>query len=141
MLYITSFFAAQYKIFAFETLDFASRLGLKESYPRYCEPPKPADWASLSLHDTSAIRRKQISHGTEKHMTDSIALRKHFGAKLREARQFRKLSQAELARSCGSSQDYISKIERGLENISLDKISEIAAVLKADVYVLLNIKV
>ena len=49
-----------------------------------------------------------------------------FGAKLRAARLAAALSQTELAERIGSIQSYISRLERGLENPSLQMMAMLA---------------
>lgn len=49
-----------------------------------------------------------------------------FGRKIRELRMIRNISQEELAFRCGLSKNYISDVERGKRNISLQSIEKIA---------------
>ncbi len=53
-----------------------------------------------------------------------------FGKSVRKLRQKRKLSQEKLAEICGLHTNYIGRIERGQQNISLQNIEKIARGLK-----------
>jgi transcriptional regulator with XRE-family HTH domain len=57
----------------------------------------------------------------------NIAVR--FGARLRELRQTRGLSQEAFATACGLDRTYISGIERGKRNVSLRNIEVLANAL------------
>lgn len=62
--------------------------------------------------------------------SDSEArLKKDFGARLREARTKRRLSQEGLAALCDLDRTYIGGVERGERNISLINIHKIAHAL------------
>jgi transcriptional regulator with XRE-family HTH domain len=58
------------------------------------------------------------------------AIRKSFGAHLRELRQKAGLSQEELADLAGLDRSYIGGVERGERNVSLVNIHKIARALK-----------
>ncbi|MCI2257228.1 helix-turn-helix domain-containing protein [Domibacillus sp. PGB-M46] len=60
-------------------------------------------------------------------MVDNIRLL--FGKVIRQKRLSLGISQEELAFSCGLHRTYISDIERGLRNVSLDNIERIANAL------------
>jgi Helix-turn-helix. len=49
-----------------------------------------------------------------------------FGRKIKELRMLHNISQEELAFRCGLSKNYISDVERGKRNISLQSIEKIA---------------
>jgi transcriptional regulator with XRE-family HTH domain len=59
----------------------------------------------------------------------SINIRLLFGQNVRRIRTSKKVSQEELAFTCGLHRTYISDIERGTRNISLDNIEKIAVAL------------
>ena len=61
-------------------------------------------------------------------MRPDIAVR--FGHAVRKLRQERKISQEELAERCGLHRTYISDIELGKRNVSLENIERIAAALE-----------
>jgi len=56
-------------------------------------------------------------------------LRKIFGLRVRELRNASQLSQEAFADKCGFARSYMSRIERGQANLSLDAIEAIATTL------------
>ena len=56
-------------------------------------------------------------------------VKKRFGARLRELRKARGLSQEELALESGLDRSYVGKIERGESNVALINIHRIAAAM------------
>ncbi len=56
-----------------------------------------------------------------------------FGLRVREQRKLKNISQEKLALLCNIDRSYIGRIERGEVNITLEKIYEIALVLKVSV--------
>lgn len=57
----------------------------------------------------------------------------YVGRRMREARNFRKMSQEELGKKLGISFQQIQKYEKGTNRISASRLYEIAAVLKTSV--------
>ena len=57
-------------------------------------------------------------------------LRVILAANIKEHRMFKQISQEELAERCGLHRTYISDIERGTRNVSIDNIERIAAGLE-----------
>lgn len=55
-----------------------------------------------------------------------MTIEQKFGMKVKEIRARQKISQEELAFRCGLSKNYISDIERGTRNISLQSVEKIA---------------
>lgn len=68
----------------------------------------------------------------------SADLRRNFGENLRAARLRAGLSQAELGRRVGRSQQYISLVEVGSENLTLDTMSMLANIVGRDVITMLR---
>ena len=64
---------------------------------------------------------------------DFDSLRKVVGARLKELRRARGLSQEELADQAGCHRTYVGMIERGEGNPSLEMLSRIAGVLDVEV--------
>jgi transcriptional regulator with XRE-family HTH domain len=62
-------------------------------------------------------------------MASNSQLLKRFGNRVRELRQAKGLSQEALAEHCDLDRTYISGIERGRRNVSLENISAIARAL------------
>lgn len=56
-------------------------------------------------------------------------IKKQFGARVRQLRKARKLSQEELALESGLDRSYLGKIERGESNVALINIHRIAKAL------------
>ncbi|MBO7940729.1 helix-turn-helix transcriptional regulator [Streptomyces sp. S9] len=59
--------------------------------------------------------------------------REAFGQRVREHRLSAGLSQEELAEAAGIHRTYLSSLERGQRNVSLDNIIAVARALKVDV--------
>ena len=55
-------------------------------------------------------------------------------------RKIKKLSQQDLAKKAGLHRTYISEIERGKVNVSLDNIEKLTVALDVNIVVLLNVK-
>lgn len=66
----------------------------------------------------------------------TITLRKQFGLRVRELRKASGFSQEAFADTCGFARSYMSRVERGSGNPSLDAIETIASALNVDVKVL-----
>lgn len=60
------------------------------------------------------------------------SLRIKVGKRIRDIRLSRKITQAGLARGAGLTQQFVSKIEKGTENVSLDTLERIQNFLKED---------
>ncbi|HEX8222493.1 MAG TPA: helix-turn-helix transcriptional regulator [Allosphingosinicella sp.] len=63
--------------------------------------------------------------------TGEEAIKQRFGARMRELRKTRGLSQEALAFACGLDRSYLGAIERGEKNVSLINIHRIAEALEA----------
>ncbi|MGV6876361.1 helix-turn-helix domain-containing protein [Pseudochelatococcus sp. B33] len=61
-----------------------------------------------------------------------MEIKKRFGLAVREHRQLLKVSQEELAMRIGADQAYVSRIEAGRMNVTLETVEQIAAALQAD---------
>jgi transcriptional regulator with XRE-family HTH domain len=57
------------------------------------------------------------------------------GKKIKQIREEKKLTQAELAEKTGMHVNYISKIERGVINTSIEKLHLIAKALKTNLQI------
>ena len=68
------------------------------------------------------------------------SLRVQFGIRLRELRERTGLSQEAFADKCGYARSYMSRLERGQGNPSLDAIEVLAAALKVPVSAMFEIK-
>lgn len=70
----------------------------------------------------------------------SAKLRKQFGEKVRELRKglAKPMSQEEFADYSGFTRSYMSRIERGLANVSIDTIEVLAKSLKVEISTLFD---
>lgn len=59
-------------------------------------------------------------------------LRQQFGKRVKELRHASGLSQEEFADKCGYARSYMSRIERGLANPSLDAVEVLAVALRVE---------
>jgi transcriptional regulator with XRE-family HTH domain len=64
----------------------------------------------------------------EKHQS-SLTPRQVFGANLRRARRLKEVSQEELAFRSNLSRTYVSEVERGVRNVSIDNMGHLAEAL------------
>jgi transcriptional regulator with XRE-family HTH domain len=63
----------------------------------------------------------------------NIPLRKRFGSRIRELRKAMDISQEEFADRCGFARSYMSRIERGGANPSLDAIEILSKALQVEI--------
>lgn len=61
-----------------------------------------------------------------------MEIKKRFGLAVREHRRLLKVSQEELAMRIGADQAYVSRIEAGQMNVTLETVEQIATALQAD---------
>ena len=66
---------------------------------------------------------------------DTQELREHIGRRLRQARLDTGISQVEMAAEIGMASTYLSEVESGRHNITLDTLAGIASFLGLDVKV------
>ena len=64
--------------------------------------------------------------------------RKHFGDAIRERRTALDLSQEQLAEGVGCHRNYMGRIERGEQNITLDMMMRVAKALKCKISTLME---
>ncbi len=64
--------------------------------------------------------------------TSKASLRNRFAYNLRNLRTLQGISQEGLAELAGFHRTYVSQVERGVTNISLDNIEKLAKALKVD---------
>ncbi len=90
-------------------------------------------WQEIYRHIKEDLKGKGIRlrrPSAEKPKEDSLRVR--MGHYLRQIRRENKLSQAEVARGAGLTQQFLSKIEQGSENVSLDTLERIQAYFQLD---------
>lgn len=71
-------------------------------------------------------------------MYDEVQTLKQFGRNVKAERVRKGYSQEQLAEKMGVNREYISRIERGLQNMSILKIVELTNFLEADIHDLLK---
>ena len=67
-----------------------------------------------------------------------MEIKKRFGLAVREYRRLLKVSQEELAMRIGADQAYVSRIEAGQVNVTLETVEQIATALQIDAVDLLE---
>ena len=82
--------------------------------------------------------RNRRSFLSMKAIKNKISLRERLAQNLQELRTSRQVSQEELARLAGFHRTYVSQLERGVTNISLDNLEKIAGALEVDAVELLQ---
>lgn len=70
-----------------------------------------------------------------------MEIKKRFGLAVREYRRSLNVSQEELAMRIGADQAYVSRIEAGQMNVTLETVEQVAAALGADAAELLKVPV
>lgn len=68
-----------------------------------------------------------------------MEIKKRFGLAVREQRKRLNVSQEELAMRIGADQAYVSRIEAGQMNVTLETVEQIATALHADMVELLKL--
>lgn len=68
----------------------------------------------------------------------TLSLRKRFGQRVKELRQASGLSQEAFADKCGFARSYMSRVERGAANPSLDAVEVLASALGVPVAALFD---
>jgi transcriptional regulator with XRE-family HTH domain len=66
-------------------------------------------------------------------MTTEMDIRKRFGKRIKELRKARGLSHEELARLSGLDENYISGIEKGESDISIEMIQKLSIAFKINI--------
>lgn len=68
----------------------------------------------------------------ENALVSSMDIKQRFGQSVKATRQAARLSQEELAMRIDADQAYVSRVEAGHKNVTLDTIAEIANALNVD---------
>jgi transcriptional regulator with XRE-family HTH domain len=71
-------------------------------------------------------------------MGEAMTTKQQIGSRIKELRKSRGLSQEKLSEKVGMSSKYLSSIERGYENPTLDTFIRLAAALDVDIFELFN---
>ena len=87
-------------------------------------------WQEIYRHVKEDLKQKGIRLRQPPRSPVQGSLRAKVGKRLHEIRRSKKMTQAELARGAGLTQQFVSKIEQGTENVSLDTLERIQKFLK-----------
>lgn len=92
-------------------------------------------WEAIHRHVKKDLKAKGIKlWKPAKKIIPESSLRVRVGKRIREIRQSKKMTQAELARETGLTQQFLSKIEQGTENVSLDTLERIQKSIKENLF-------
>lgn len=91
-------------------------------------------WQAIYRHVKEDLKAKGITLRRPRKIMTENSLRAKVGKRIREIRCAKKITQAELGRVAGLTQQFLSKIEQGTENISLDTIERIQKSLKESLF-------
>lgn len=114
-------------------VDLASMTGLKAQYISDCE----RGTRNFGLSNLSKLLKALDSPAGQTDIGD--VLTKRFAVNIRSLREQQGLSQEGLAASAGVHRTYVSMLERGVRNISVDNVERLANALNADEEHLLGI--
>lgn len=89
-------------------------------------------WEEIYRHLRDDLKKKGVALRRPSRPGVPGSLRWKIGQRLREIRRTKKMTQAELAHGAGLTQQFVSNIERGTENISLDTLERLQKFLNED---------
>ena len=87
-------------------------------------------WQEIYRHLKEDLKGKGLVLRRPSRPSVTGSLRFKIGQRISEIRRRKKMTQAEMARGAGLTQQFLSKIEQGTENISLDTVERIQKFLK-----------
>ncbi len=82
-------------------------------------------WEEIYRHLKGKLKVKGIALRTPSRPSASGSLRVKIGRRIRDMRRLRQITQADLARGAGLTQQFVSQIEKGAVNASLDTLERI----------------
>lgn len=91
-------------------------------------------WEAIYRHLKEDLKAKGLKLRRPAPVPVEGSLRVKVGRRLSEIRRSKKLTQAELAQGAGLTQQFVSKIEKGTENISLDTLERIQKFLGENLF-------
>ena len=91
-------------------------------------------WEEIYRHVKEGLKAKGVMLRKPAKMAVKGSLRARIGKRICQVRRSQKITQAGLARETGLSQQFLSKIEQGTENISLDTLERIQKSLKESLF-------
>lgn len=90
-------------------------------------------WEEIYRHLKEKLKVKGVALRKPKSCPPSSdSLRVRIGRRIHEARRFKKITQRDLARGAGLTQQFVSQIEKGAVNVSLDTVERIQKFLGQD---------
>ena len=91
-------------------------------------------WQEIYRHLSEKLKSQGIALRRPAVQVVQNSLRARIGKRVREVRCSKKITQADLARGAGLTQQFVSRIERGTENVSLDTIERIQKYIGEDLF-------
>ncbi len=91
-------------------------------------------WQEIYRHVKEDLKEKGLVLRRPARSAAAGSLRSKFGQRVREIRRAKKMTQGDVAQGAGLTQQFVSKIEQGTENISLDTVERIQKFLKEDLF-------
>ena len=91
-------------------------------------------WEAIYRHVKEDLKAKGLRLRQPVPVPEDSSLRARVGKRLSELRRSKKMTQAGLARGAGLTQQFVSKIEKGTENISLDTLERIQKFLGENLF-------
>lgn len=91
-------------------------------------------WEEIYRHLKESLKKKGLVLRQPSRSSVPGSLRSKVGRRLLEIRRSQKLTQKKVARGAGLTQQFVSKIEKGTENVSLDTLERIQKFLKEDLF-------
>ena len=89
-------------------------------------------WQEIYRHLKEDLKARGIALRHPSNPPAQSSLRARMGKRIRETRCAKKMTQVDLAHGAGLTQQFVSKIEQGTENVSLDTLERIQKYLKED---------
>lgn len=87
-------------------------------------------WEEIYRHLKEDMKAKGIRLRQPLRLPSQNSLREKIGKRIREVRRSKNMTQANVAQGAGLTQQFLSKIEQGTENISLDTLERIQKFFK-----------
>lgn len=91
-------------------------------------------WQEIYRHLKEDLKAKGFRLRQPRQAPSEHSLRARVGRRIREIRRSKKMTQLDVARGTGFTQQFVSKIEQGMENISLDTLERIQKFLKENLW-------
>ena len=89
-------------------------------------------WEQIYRHVRDEMKARGIRLRQPARLPAQDSLRVKIGKRIRRMREDKNLTQAEVSQGAGLTQQFLSKIEKGIENVSLDTLERIQKFFKED---------